>query len=98
VGYEIYIWPKDQQATSVDSFVNAFNAAGVPASIQTDQSGHWLIFTGHESALSLEVRDKLVKSGGIKLGASEDPSLLGKVVDVLGKLGWAAGDDEGELE
>ena len=99
VGYEIYIWPKDgQQTTPVESFVNAFNAAGVPASIQKDQLGHWLVFAGHQSALSLEVKDAMVKAGGMKFVGLQDPSLVDKIVFVLHGLGWTVGDDEGEFE
>ena len=34
MGYEIYIWPKDdKKSTPLDSFVNAFNAAGLSAPV-----------------------------------------------------------------
>jgi hypothetical protein len=98
MGYEIYIWPRDEkQSASVDSFVNAFSAAGLSATVQQDEFGHWLVFSGHDSALNLDVKDGAVKGGGMKFSAAEDPSLLDKVVDVLSGLDWAAGDDEGEL-
>jgi hypothetical protein len=99
MGYEIYIWPKDdKQTTPLDSFVDAFNTAGLSVTVQPDQFGHWLIFGGHESALNLEVKDGIVKGGGMQFSAAEDPSLLDRVVGVLRGLDWAAGDDEGELE
>jgi hypothetical protein len=99
LGYEIYIWPKhDKQTTLVDSFVNAFSAAGIPARIEADQFGCWLLFLGHESALSLDVKDGAVTGGGMKLSVSEDWSFADKIVNVLRSLDWAAGDDEGELE
>src|SRR3954469_17281812 len=90
MGYEIYIWPKDdKKATPLDAFVNAFNAAGLSATVQPDQFGHWLVFNGHESSLNLEVKDGAVKGGGMKFVGGEDASLLDKVVDVLRGLDWA---------
>lgn len=99
MGYEIYIWPKDdKKATSLDAFVNAFNAAGLSATVQPDQLGHWLVFSGHESSLNLEVKDGAVRGGGMKFYTGDDPALMDKVVDVVRSLDWVAGDDEGELE
>ncbi len=58
MGYEIYIWPKDDKKTTpLDAFVGAFNAAGLLTTVQPDQFGHWLVFTGYESSLNLEVKE-----------------------------------------
>jgi hypothetical protein len=98
VGYEIYIWPKaDKPTTRVNSFANAFVTAGIPTKVETDKVGCWLVFPGHESALSLEVKDAAVTGGGMKLIGLEDPVLVDKIVRVLCGLGWSAGDDEGEI-
>jgi hypothetical protein len=99
MGYEIYISPTDgKSSTSLDAVVNAFNAAGLSGTIQTDEFGHWLVFNGHESALNMEVKDGIVKCGGMKFSGKDDPSLLDKVVEVFHGMGWSVGDDEGELE
>src|SRR5438105_15909100 len=87
MGYEIYIWPKDdKRSTPLDAFVNAFNDAGLSTTVQPDQFGHWLVFSGHGSSLNLEVKDGAVRGGGMKFVTAEDPALLDKVVGVLGGL------------
>lgn len=97
LGYEINIWPKKDKQTTVDSFVNAFNAAGILASIEADKFGCWLVFPGPDSALSLDVKDGIVKGGGIKLSGLEDLAFADMIVTVLRGLDWAAAGDGGEL-
>jgi len=98
MGYEIYIWPKDDNKTTpLDVLVNAFNAAGLSTTVEPDEFGHCLVFTGHESSLNLEVKDGAVRGGGMKFVGGDDPSLLDEVVRVVQGLDWAIGDDEGEL-
>jgi hypothetical protein len=99
MGYEIYIWPNDNKATlALDDIINGFNAKGLPTKVKPDEFGHWLVFDGYESTLNLDVKDGRAKGGGMKLSAARDTALLDIVVEVFRELGWAVGDDEGELE
>jgi len=99
MGYEIYISPQDNKNnTSLDSVVSALNAAGLFATVRPDNFGHWVTFRGFESALNLEVKDGVVKSGGMKFSGTDDPLLLDRIVETFHGLNWSVGDDEGELE
>ena len=99
MGYEIYISPQDDKDnTSLDSIVSALNAAGLSTTVRPDNFGHWVTFSGFESALNLEVKDGVVKGGGMKLSGTDDPLLLDKIVETFHGLNWSVGDDEGELE
>ena len=99
MGYEIYLSPRDEkQGTPLDSVVSALNGAGLSATVETDNFGHWVTFAGFDSALNLEVKEGLVKGGGMKFSETDDPALLEKIVATFHGLNWSVGDDEGELE
>jgi hypothetical protein len=98
MGYEIYTWPNDDKSsTPLDVVLSAFSAAGLPVTVETDEFGHWLVFNGSESALNLDVKDGMVKGGGMKFSGEDDPCLLDKVDGVFRGINWAVGDDEGDL-
>ena len=99
MAYELYIYPPEGATPRVipQSVVAAFASAGLPCTEHPDQSGHWLVLDGIESALDVTITDGVVSGANFRFVTEDDELVIQRVADVFKSLGFLVSDDEGEL-
>jgi len=99
MAYELYINLPDKAPRPITSqaVVAAFAAAELPFAEKPDSYGHWLVLDGIESTLDLTIQDGLVTGAGFRYATQDDDAIIEPIIEVFKSLGFAVGDDEGEL-